>query len=171
MAEPARDPRAAASRADFWTGIVLAALGLFFAVQSWRMPRLEARGIDPLTVPGIVPGILGVALLGLGLILAFRGADDSRPRVALASIIGVGDERVRLIVALAINLIFAIGLVGHLPFWLAAFLYLVVFMAIFGLEPGRPGWLGRGAMILAVAAATTAGIVYLFETLFLVRLP
>lgn len=171
MAEPATDPRPPATRADFWTGIVLAAVGLFFAVQSWRMPRLEERGIDPLTAPGIVPGALGVALLVLGLILALRGRDDSRPHVALASIIGVGDERVRLVVALAINLVFALALVGHLPFWLATFLYLIVFMSIFGLEPGRSGWLWRAMMIVIVAAATSAGVVYLFETLFLVRLP
>lgn len=168
MTEPATDRR---PRADFWSGLVLAAIGLAFAVASWRMPRLEERGIDPLTVPGIVPGVLGLALLLLGLVLAFRGPGAGRPRLGLASITGNRAESIRLALALALNLAFALILVGRLPFWLATVIYLAVFMAVFWVEPRRAGWPLRAALILAVAAGTTIGIVYLFETLFLVRLP
>ena len=168
--EPEHNPHAP-DRTDFWTGLVLAAVGLAFAVESWRMPRLEERGINPLTAPGIVPGVLGAALLVLGLILALRSHDDSRGQIGLAAIIGTGHERLYLAVALALNAVFALVLVGRIPFWLATFLYLTAFMGIFGLEPGRAGWPKRAALILAVAAAVTAGIIYLFETLFYVRLP
>ncbi len=171
MTDPAANRRQTPDRTDFWAGLVLAALGLAVAVQSWRMPRLEERGIDPLTAPGIVPGVLGVALLMLGLVLVLRGDDESRSRIGLSAIVGIGRERVRLGVALGLNVIFALVLVGRLPFWLATVLYLTVFMAIFGLEPGRAGWPKRAALIVVVAAAMTAGIVYLFETLFYVRLP
>ena len=158
-------------RADFWTGLVLSGAGFVFTFESWRMPRLAERGIDPMTAPGIVPGVLGITLFVLGLVLAFRRPSEDRPHVGLTDIVGRGDGPVRLAIALALNLIYALALVGHLPFWLATFLYLSIFMAIFGLEPGEPGAAKRAALILTVSAAATAGIVYLFETLFYVRLP
>jgi hypothetical protein len=158
-------------RADFWTGLVLSGVGFAFALESWRMPRLEERGIDPMTVPGIVPGVLGVTLFVLGLVLAFRAPSADRPHVASSDILGTGHGPVRLAIALALNLVYALVMVGHLPFWLATFLYLIAFMSIFGLEPRKPGAANRAALILAVSAAATAGIVYLFETLFFVRLP
>jgi uncharacterized membrane protein YhaH (DUF805 family) len=170
MTDPTTNGRSP-ERADFWTGLFLSALGFVFAVEAWRMPRLEERGIDPMTVPGIVPGILGIALFALGLILALRGPSGDRPHIGLATLIGTENGPIRLALALALNLVFALGLVGRLPFWLATLLYLVTFMSIFGLEPRTPGAMTRAAIILIVAAAATLGIVYLFETLFYVRLP
>jgi uncharacterized membrane protein YhaH (DUF805 family) len=158
-------------RADFWTGLVLSGAGFLFAFESWRMPRLEERGIDPMTVPGIVPGVLGVTLFVLGLVLAFRRPSDDRPHVAMSDILGTGNGPARLAIALALNLVYALALVGHLPFWLATFFYLITFMSIFGLAPREGGAAKRAAIILAVSAAATAGIVYLFDTLFFVRLP
>jgi putative tricarboxylic transport membrane protein len=162
---------ARSDRTDFWTGLVLAAVGFAFAVESFRMPRLSERGINPLTVPGIVPGVLGVALLVLGLVLALRGHNPARGRIGLAAIIGTGNQRLNLVVALSLNLVFALLLVGRLPFWIATFAYLAVFMGIFGFLPRRGDWGKRAALILAVSSGITAGIVYLFETLFYVRLP
>jgi hypothetical protein len=159
------------ARADFWSGIVLSAFGFIFAVESWRMPRLEERGIDPMTAPGIVPGLLGAALCVLGLVLALRKPSEERPHIGLETIVGTGPGPINLAIALTLNIVYAIGMVGRLPFWLATALYLVIFMSIFGLRPGEPGAVKRAALILAIAAAATLGIVYLFETLFYVRLP
>ncbi len=64
-----QDPRLA--RADFVTGVCLVALGMGVLVGSYRMPRLEEMGINPLSVPGIVPGAIG-AVLAL-LIVIMRG--------------------------------------------------------------------------------------------------
>jgi putative tricarboxylic transport membrane protein len=172
MAEPSRsDGRRSPGRADFLTGMLLSGLGLAFALQAWRMPRLEERGINPLTAPGIVPGFLGVVLLILGLMLALRGASEDRPHIGLTTIIGTQNGPIRLGVALGLNLIFGLLLVGWLPFWLATFSYLIVFMSIFGLDAGEAGMAKRAALLLAIAAAATLGIVYLFEALFYVRLP
>jgi putative tricarboxylic transport membrane protein len=157
---------------DFWTGLVLSAVGLAFAVGSWQMPRLEERGINPLTVPGIVPGVLGTALCVLGLILALRRYEPSRGATDLTGIVGRDNERVSLAIAFGLNAVFALVLVGLVPFWLATFLYMAAFMAIFGLaEAKRSAWRKRAALILVVSSAMTAGIVYLFGTLFFVRLP
>jgi putative tricarboxylic transport membrane protein len=163
---------ARSDRTDFWTGLVLAAVGLAFAVESWRMPRLEERGINPLTAPGIVPGVLGVALLVLGLVLTLRGHHPRGGPLGLAAIIGTGGGRRNLGIALALNSLFALWLVGRAPFWLATFLYMAGFMGIFGLAEASPQtWRRRAVLILVVTSVMTAGIVYLFETLFFVRLP
>lgn len=161
-------PKPALARYDLISGIVLALFGAFIAIESWRMPRLEERGIDPWTAPGTVPGVLGVALAILGIVLAIRGRGGlGQP----ADIVGTGAGRTRFVLALALNLVYALALIGRLPFWLATFLYLTAFMFIFGLEANRPGALMRGLMIVIVAGAATAAVVYLFETLFLVILP
>lgn len=136
------------------------------------MPRLEERGINPLTAPGIVPGVLGVALFVLGLILALRSHDPARGFIGLEAIIGTGSGRRNLAIALALNVSFALVLVGRAPFWLATLGYLAAFMGIFGLALDGPvAPRKRAALILVVSSAMTAGIVYLFETLFFVRLP
>jgi putative tricarboxylic transport membrane protein len=159
------------ARSDLWSGVVFVGVGLGVLVESWRMPRLEERGIDPWTVPGLVPGVLGLVLAVLGAVLALRGWRESRGQTDHTSIIGRGDARIRLVTALGLNLVYALLLVGRLPYWLATFVYLAAFMAIFVLEPRRSGAAKRALLILAVATAMTAGTVYLFETLFLVRLP
>lgn len=170
MTDAVREERPLA-RSDLWSGIAFAVVGLAFVVESWRMPRLEERGIDPWTIPGLIPGVLGVALATLGVVLAIRGWRESRGQTHHISIIGTGDARIRFVTALGLNLAFALLLVGRVPFWLATFVYLTVFMAVFVLEPQRSGAAKRALLVLAVATAMTWGTVYLFETLFLVRLP
>ena len=50
------------SRADFITSVVLIAFGSGVMTMSARMPRLEERGIDPFTAPGVVPFFLGAII-------------------------------------------------------------------------------------------------------------
>ena len=60
------------TRKDFITSIVLIVFSITIVVMSYTMPRLERRGIDPLSAPGVVPGMIGMVLLCLALILFFR---------------------------------------------------------------------------------------------------
>lgn len=54
-------PEAAPSpRADLHDAVGWIVLGLVVVLASWRMDRLEDQHINPLTVPGLVPGLLGV---------------------------------------------------------------------------------------------------------------
>ena len=69
-----------AQRADLLLGIVWLTLGLAIGAESWRMPRLEEQHINPYTVPGLVPGLLGVVLALFGLILALRGWRGAGPQ-------------------------------------------------------------------------------------------
>ena len=57
---------------DFITSIVLIAFSVSVIVMSYTMPRLERRNIDPFSAPGVVPGMIGIALLLLSLIIFVR---------------------------------------------------------------------------------------------------
>ena len=43
-------------------GIVL---GVAVLIGSFTMDRLERQGVNPYTVPGLLPGLLGIAMMGL----------------------------------------------------------------------------------------------------------
>jgi hypothetical protein len=159
--------------ADLLFGLFWLALAIAIVVGSWQMDRLAHLQANPYSVPGIVPGILGaaIALMGAALILRSVGAG------ALTQI-GLGAIRFadhwRVLTTLTLCLVFVIGAVGHgLPFWAAAAGFIAIFVFIFQCENRRTeGTLLRGAAF-AVAFGLIGGfaIYYVFQELFLVRLP
>ena len=161
--------------ADLLTGIVMVVLGVLVVWWSWEMPRLEARRIHPLTVPGLVPGILGLALAFCGAVLAapaWRALADAEGWRRFARLF-VSPEAARVVVTAALALLFPLGLVGRLPFWAASalfvFLFIVVFERGFAASP-RPWW--RTLLTAALQAAIVGGLVtVVFQYGFLVRLP
>lgn len=157
------------ARADRITALVFIILGAAVAYGSWIMPRLENRGIHPASAPGLVPGILGVALVACGLLLALR-----RPHAATAGeTVLHGFEAKRLAVVLVLTLGFTFGLVGMVPFWLASAIFVFAFIVVFDcLVTEAPKPLLRTLVLAAVVALAAGGAVTLiFEKGFLVRLP
>ncbi|WP_423455157.1 hypothetical protein [Ottowia sp. VDI28] len=59
-------------RADLRDAIGWIALGLAVLVGSITMDRLEHQNINPYTVPGLLPGLLGIAMVILGSVLGVR---------------------------------------------------------------------------------------------------
>src|SRR3954470_2954873 len=59
-------------RSDFKDAMGWCALGLAVLVGSITMDRLEQQNINPVTVPGLLPGLLGIAMLLLGSALGVR---------------------------------------------------------------------------------------------------
>jgi hypothetical protein len=164
-------------RADLITGVVLVVFGLAVIAESWGMPRLEERRINPWTVPGLVPGMLGFIIASLGGILALRSlaAGALRGRAA-QSIEEAAETRAslwRLVACGILCLVYAIGLVGRAPFWLATGIFVFSFIAIFEWDAGDSNALRarKLAIALVIAAAAAIAIPFLFEKLFLVRLP
>jgi putative tricarboxylic transport membrane protein len=159
-------------RADLVTSVVLLALGLATMVESWRMPRFEEVGADVWSSPGVVPGLLGTALTLMALILFLRSVVAlRRPAEGPAGPAGEGGWG-RAALAAGLCILYALGLVGRMPFWLATFLFVFVFVTVFDLmgEP-RPS-LARVLVVAAVVAAATAiAVPYIFQSIFLVRLP
>lgn len=164
-------------RADLITGMILVVFGLAVIAESYGMPRLEERRINPWTVPGIVPGMLGFIIAALGGVLALRSlaAGALRARVAL-SIEETAEARAslwRLVTCGTLCLVYAIGLVGRVPFWLATGLFVFSFISAFEWNPGdsNSARMRKLAIAFAIAAAAAIAIPFLFEKLFLVRLP
>ncbi|HUG61230.1 MAG TPA: tripartite tricarboxylate transporter TctB family protein [Methylomirabilota bacterium] len=161
-----------AASADLATGVVLFALSVAMIYGSWTMGRLEIRQIHPLTAPGLLPGLLGIAL-GLCSLALIGQAVRARSRaIGAAGDVAAGSVR-NLSIAAVLCLGYALGLVGRAPFWLATALFVFAFIFLFE-------WLDRGssrqrlgilAWAMGIGLATGVIISYAFSELFLVRLP
>jgi hypothetical protein len=162
-------------KADFVAGLVLALLGLAVVFASVEMPRFEERDVNPYTAPGLVPGALGAIILALGTVLFVRAAWAGGWRLsspdAKSSSKDPGIRRLALAVVLC--LIYAGGLVGTVPFWLATFVFITAFVVLFEwpLATGRADRLRRLAIAPLLAAVIAAAVTLLFQDVFLVRLP
>lgn len=163
------------ARADLLTGAVLVVLGVAVVWMSWNMPRLEVRRIHPATVPGLVPGIIGLALTFCGAVLALRSAGASKDGAGWRAFgrLFVSPEALRAGVTLLLALIYALVLVGSLPFWAATTLFVFAFIVIFErfFDASRhPLW---RTLLTAAAQAIVVGVTVtlVFEHGFLVRLP
>ncbi len=154
--------------ADRISAVVFFALGAAMLVGGYTMDRLEIRQIHPASIPGLVPMILGAALM-ICAVLLFLGARRSPGEVAPAA---TGSIRAMATAAL-LSVLYAVGLVGRVPFEVATALYVTVFMAVFS-WPAGTGVMGKAK---AVAIAAGFGVVVsfavstLFRVGFLVRLP
>jgi hypothetical protein len=168
------EERAVRARADLLTAIVLVALGLLVFYLSWTMPRLEARRIHPATIPGLVPMLLGGALTICGALLGLHAWRVKAPGGwrALGGIFLTSQAK-RAATVLALALIYTLVLVGWLPFWAASMLFVFSFIFLFEVVETevRANVLRTILWGLAIAIVAGAGISYVFERIFLVRLP
>jgi putative tricarboxylic transport membrane protein len=142
------------------------------------MPRLEERSINPWTAPGVVPGMLGVIITILGAVLALRSAFAGafHPAGAALSPEDAAEQRAgrrRLAITGVLCFVYAVVLVGHTPFWFATGLFVLAFVLVFEWQPDED-WPARSrklAFAAGIAVLAAVIIPYMFETLFLVRLP
>jgi len=106
-------------RRDLTDAVVWLVLGFAIVIGSVRMDRLEDQDINPYTIPGLLPGLLGLVLLLLGGVLAVRSLRaPARKRSTSPAPNG------RLVVVIGLCVVFATVLVGHgLPFWAAAAIF------------------------------------------------
>ncbi len=163
-------------RADLWAGTGFLALGAVTAVESWRMPRFEQLEVNPWSVPGLVPGLIGVVLLFLGAILMLRALREGalRPGAGPAGELGFDAEgRRRTFLALLLTLGYAVGLVGRVPFRTATFVFVFAFIALFRIERGMARALLLRELVFAALEALLVALAvgFVFERLFYVRLP
>ena len=145
-------------RSDAAQGVAWALGGGLIVYASWTMDRLERHGAALYTAPGLVPGLLGLVIVVLGVALALRkrGISASSPAIRWGN--------TPLVLALCLG--YAIGLIGRMPFWLATFVFVTAFIAIFEYPSRR-----RMALAPLYGAATSLAVSNLFEAVFLVRLP
>lgn len=174
QAAPDAEDRAAL-RSDFLSALGWMALGIAILIGSVMMDRLEKQGINPYTIPGLLPGLLGIAMTILGALLAARSwrshllASAGKAPVNRA-------EQMRILLVLGLCLTFGVLLVGHgLPFWFAAAIFVTT--AIFALQyqqrksTGQQLTLRQIATIAAIGLGAGIAITIVFQEIFLVRLP
>jgi len=161
-------PTSGTARSDRLGGPLWVVFGLAVIAGAWKTERMEAQGVRWFGAPGLVPGLLGIAIVVVGLLLTLRAWRTSA--VAAGEAV---DWRV-LGVSLLLCLGFAGVVLGHGPsFGVAAGVYLFVHIAYLEWPARRAA--GRTLRGLAVAAVTgVAGgvlVPLVFEQIFLVRLP
>ena len=165
----------AALRSDLLSALGWMALGIAILIGSVMMDRLEKQGINPYTIPGLLPGLLGIAMTILGALLAAR---SWRPHLlASAGKAAINRaEQMRILLVLGLCLTFGVVLVGHgLPFWLAAAIFVTA--AIFALQYQQRKAIGEAltlrqfATTAAIGLSAGVAITIVFQEIFLVRLP
>ncbi|WP_316976218.1 tripartite tricarboxylate transporter TctB family protein [Shumkonia mesophila] len=165
------------TKADLITGLVLIVFSLTLIEESWRMPRLEQLGVHPSSVPGLVPGLLGVILLILGAVLTVRSVRRGGHHLGITrentgqTIRQPGN--LRLLITLVLCVVYAAFMIGNMPYWLATGIFTFLFIALFEWRPEAERRARvRGLAFAAVIAAVVAGAVtWVFANLFLVTLP
>ena len=164
------------ARADFWFGLGLIIFGSAVSFESWRMPRLTELNVHPMTAPGLVPGLIGIILAGLGIVLFIRASRQRGWRIS-PKIPDRGseilDQTRRFLMALVLCIGYAAGLVGWIPFSVATGLFVFVFIVSFRWQRNLtiPNLSKIAAFALVQAVCIALAVTYVFETLFLVRLP
>ena len=176
-ASPSREQEEDARlRSDFLSALGWIALGVAILIGSVTMDRLEKQGINPYTIPGLLPGLLGIAMTILGALLAAR---SWRPRLFASTANPAPADRAehkRLLLVLGLCLGFGVGLVGHgLPFWLAAAIFVTAAILSLQYQSRKSTGAKPSVRMLLNAAAIGLGagiaITVVFQEIFLVRLP
>ena len=140
------------------------------------MDRLERQDINPYTIPGLLPGLLGIVIILLALLLGVRSWRAGGAARGGSRLVVDGAVVKRLAILITLILVYSVVLVGHgMPFWLASALFVAA--SIVTLQQPQRAAAGRGLVwrdvVLAVVIGLGSGlaITYVFQDLFLVRLP
>ena len=164
-------------RSDLKDAVGWIVFGIAVLVGSITMDRLEHQNINPVTVPGLLPGLLGIAMILLGGTLGVRSL--RRGALSHATPPASADTREanrRVWIAIALCTGYGVVLVGHgIPFWLASSVYVTACIVVFRRLSRDPAErrLGARAWVQALVIGVSASVVtwLVFERLFLVRLP
>lgn len=171
------DGEATPPRADLKDAAGWIALGVAILVGSITMDRLEAQNINPVTVPGLLPGLLGIAMILLGGTLGVRSLRLGALRQRLpAATAHDREQRRRVWIAVALCVGYGVVLIGHgIPFWLASSIYVTASILVFRRISRDPAERRLGvrawvqAIVIGVGSSAVTWLV--FEQIFLVRLP
>jgi hypothetical protein len=166
-----------APRSDLKDGVAWVALGVAVVIGSITMDRLERQNINPYTVPGLLPGLLGIAMILLGSILALRSWRRGALHMPVPALtLDEREQRPRIWIVVALCMTYGVVLVGHgIAFWLASTVFvsgsilLLQRLSRDAVERVLTAKVLAKALLIGLGAG---GITHLvFQELFLVRLP
>ena len=164
-------------RSDLKDAIGWIVFGAAVLVGSITMDRLAQQNINPVTVPGLLPGLLGIAMILLGSVLGVRSLRRGALHQAAGARSAEQREQARRVwAAIALCTGYGVVLVGHgIPFWLASTVYVTVSILVFQRMSRDPDErrLDAAAWAKALVIGATSSVVtwLVFEMVFLVRLP
>jgi Tripartite tricarboxylate transporter TctB family len=182
-------------RGDFLSAAAWAAFGVVVVIASWRLDRLENLHINPWSAPGLTPGLVGLLIILLAGALALqarrrgRSPEAGRNDPSLAGspdhpaegdgAAGRNEERSagelsRTLLASVICVLFAGVSLGHgLPFLVEGAAFIFLFIGVFSWRQWQAeGRVARALLTTLGIAFVAAGLIsWLFESVFLVRLP
>lgn len=158
------------AQADRVTSYVFFLLGIAMLVGGWTMDRLEVRQIHPASIPGLVPIILGGLLALCAVLLWVQSHKDVAG--ADAPFLQNGSWA-RLGITAMLCGIYALVLVGWLPFFWATALFVAAFTGVFSwsMDGQASDHLKTLLAVVAFGLLMSLGTSQLFEKVFLVRLP
>jgi hypothetical protein len=163
-----------APRTDLWVAAAFLVFSAAILTLTLRMPTYTDQGGQIYIAPALVPSFYGVVIGLLSLWLAVRAI-----RAGALGPAGSGERRetgnsnTRFALAAGLGLVFIVGLIGRMPFWLAATVFVTAFVAAFEWQPGlEPKARARRlAVALAIGLGTGILVTLVFERVVLVRLP
>ena len=153
-------------KADFVMGLILMACSIVIVVESLKIPRFEKDWGGFYAAPGFVPLILGITLFVMSLALFVRALKKRGYRIIPERQTVQDLVRSKPVHRWCLAMFYAFGfffLLGHIYFYLAAFLVLFAYMATFGEQ--KP-WIS-----LIISLIASAAIYLVFTKIFLVPLP
>lgn len=175
--ESGRQPEGASPRADLHDGVGWVMLGILIVAMSYHMDRLEAQHINPWTVPGLVPGLLGLGMILIGGLVVVRSWErGARLQAGAPPTDAMRMQRKRGWLAIVLCVIYSVVLIGHgLAFWVASSIYVAVSILAFNRlnsDPAKRRLSLRSVMHAVLIGVLASLVIWLaFERLFLVRLP
>lgn len=164
-------------KADFISSIILILFGSSVVYISLKMPTYREMGANPYSAPGIVPGFIGATVILMSLIMLLRSITRSGHRLGITSQnmknFFKSPATRRILITVALSLIYGIGLLGKIPYLLSTFIYVFLFVLAFEYRR-EEGFLGQYKITLFafVQAILTSGVIAaIFRYAFLVNLP
>ena len=168
--------------ADRIGGLIWIVFGAAVIYGSWVMDRLETLGIPPSTAPGVVPGLLGAFIILFGLVLAlrrvaagtpaFEQAEGGAPVEADPAESDFNAKRAALSAFLC--LAYGGALLGSgIPYWLLTTAFLFLHIMLLDETSDVPARFNprRAIMAAILAPAFATAVTFIFQYIFLVRLP
>ena len=153
-------------KADFIMGLIFIVISLLIVVESLKLPRFEKDWGGFYAAPGFVPLILGITLLLMSLALFIRAVKKQGYKIIPDRETLGNFVRSSRVHRWCLAMLYAFGfffVLGHIYFYLAAFLVLFAFMATFGEQ--------KVYISLIISVIASAGIYLVFTKIFLVPLP
>ena len=153
---PPEEARAIAA-SELRGGLAWTVFGIAVLALSWRMDRLEAQHINPYTVPGLLPGLLGIVTILLGGLLALRSWRRGGRFVRGPQFATSGESARRLALVIGLIVAYTVVLLGRgLPFWLGATIYVTASIVL--LQAPQRAAEGRGLTLREMAVALAIGL-------------